>query len=35
MEEKIIVVMEVEHATQRGGKDKPSSSDECVVPPLA
>jgi len=35
MEEKIVVVMEVEHATHRGVKAKPSSRDECMVPPLA
>jgi len=35
MEEKIVVVMEVEHATHRGGKAKPSSRDKCMVPPLA
>ena len=35
MEEKIVVVMEVEHATLRGGKAKPSSRDECMVQPLA
>jgi len=35
MEEKIVVVMEVEHTTHRRGKAKPSSRDECMVPPLA
>jgi len=35
MEEKIVVVMEVERATKRGGKAKPSPRDECMVPPLA
>jgi len=35
MEENIVMVMEVEHATHRGGKAKPSSRDECMVPPLA
>jgi len=35
MEEKIVMVMEVEHATQGGGKAKPSSRDKCMVPPLA
>jgi len=35
MEKKIVVVMEVEHATHRGGKAKPSSRDESMVPPLA
>jgi len=35
MEEKIVVVIKVEHATHRGGKAKPSSRDECMVPPLA
>jgi len=35
MEEKIVVVMEMEHATHRGGKAKPSSRDECMVSPLA
>jgi len=28
MEEKIVMAMEVEHATLRGGKTKPSSTDE-------
>jgi len=28
MEEKRVMVMEVEHATNRGGKAKPSSRDE-------
>jgi len=27
--------MEVEHATHRGGKAKPSSRDDCIVLPLA
>jgi len=35
MEEKIVVVMEVEHDTHRGGKAKPSSRDECMVPLLS
>jgi len=35
MEEKSVVVMEVEHATYRGGKAKPSSKDEYMVSPLA
>jgi len=32
MEEKIVVAMEVEHATHRGGKAKPSSRDKCMMP---
>jgi len=35
MKKKIVVVMEVEHATHRGGKAKASSRDECMVSPLA
>jgi len=35
MEEKIVVVMQVQHATHRGGKAKLSSRDEYMVPPLA
>ena len=35
MEEKRVVVMEMEHATHRGCKAKPSSRDDCMVSPLA